>query len=82
MDDTDASSTIDPEAEALAARLSAQAPPQTFPSLLTRGRGVVLEGKIDDAASSEAAAKMWADKISKSLKEAESARGLSFFRRS
>ncbi len=59
------------------------APPQTFPSLLTRGRipnrDIVLEGKIDT--SDEASARAWAEKISKSLKEAEANRGLSFFRR-
>jgi hypothetical protein len=59
------------------------APPQTFPSLLTRGRipnrELVLEGKIDT--SDEASARAWAEKISKSLKEAEANRGMSFFRR-
>ena len=59
------------------------APPQNFPSLLTRGRipnrDIVLEGKIDG--SDEASARAWAEKISKSLKDAEANRGLSFFRR-
>ncbi len=81
MEEAEATSVVDPEAEAIAARLSAQAPPQAFPSLLTRGRGVVLEGSIDAAESEAAAAKMWAEKISKSRKEAESQRGLSFLRR-
>lgn len=60
------------------------APPQNFPSLLTRGRisnkDIVLEGKIDG--SDEANARAWAEKISKSLKDAEVNRGLSFFKRS
>lgn len=71
------------EVEALAARVSALAPPQNFPSLLTRGVrqpvAVVLDGKID--ASDEESARQWAEKISKNLKDAEANRGLSFFKR-